>query len=110
MRTTLTKHIETWELEVRREDGDDWPDLPLEFGRSVSIRPDMIRVVTHAGHEETFLGQDMVAIGGPKLKSGGLPGALRGTNVYYKRHQVPQWALPIADAACDEAGFPKVTA
>lgn len=93
MPVTYMKHTETWNLDINREPGDEWPDMPVQYSgvRDAMFRPDLITVAIRRGGNVTF------SVHGRRIRKDGTPG-LNGTSSI--RHgSEPKWAADVVAAA-----------
>lgn len=84
MPKTSVMHRESWVLDIRPDEGDDWPAIQA-YSTGPMIKVDQITVYLTAGHRSA----DVKAYG-RRLKKDGTPGQGRSQAHLYN-HSMPDW-------------------
>lgn len=84
MPLTSVMHRESWTMDIRPDEGDDWPAVQA-YSNGPMIKVDQITVYLTAGHRST----DVKAYGF-RLKKDGTPGQGRSQAHLYS-HNLPDW-------------------
>lgn len=98
-----TSHQERWHLDIVREEGDNWPAVPLKYRRDkAEMHPDKITVILNRGANHAC-----GLVQGRLIKKDGTPGRAEASESTYGSSLTDRfpWTAEIVEGARTAAGL-----